>query len=321
MNLVRSIIFLCVALAALAIAPFVMPAKAMTILIEFCAVLALALIWNVLAGFAGLFLMGFQVFIGVGGYVLFVTANQMGVVPFYLLPVAALGGGLLAVAIAPALFRLSGAQLAIGSWVIAEIVRLVVYHTDALGAGGGISLIVMRIVPRVDRLPLTYGAAVLVLVITLLAIVLLMNSKYGLALRAMRDNEVAAEALGVNVFWMRMAVLVIGGALASAAGAAYYLLALNISPTSGFSINWTATILFIVILGGIGTVEGPILGAIIYFALRELLIDAGTAYFIAIGTLAIMVTVFLPGGLWGLVRRLVPFDLLPIRKVAPARRT
>lgn len=318
MNVLRSFGFLAVALAGLVLAALFLPPKAMTILTEFCAVLAMALIWNVLAGFAGLFLMGFQVFIGVGGYALFFIANQMGIVPFYVLPLAALGSGLLAALIAPALFRLSGAQLAIGSWVIAEIVRLVVYHTDALGGGGGISLIAMRLVARPDRMPLTFGAAVLVLAITLAIIVLVMNSKYGLALRSMRDNETAAEALGVNVFWTRLAVLLIGGGLAGAAGAVYYLLALNVSPSSGFSINWTATILFIVILGGIGTLEGPILGALIYFVLREWTLQAGTGFFIAIGLLAILVTIFLPGGLWGLVRKVLPFDLLPIRKRMPA---
>jgi branched-chain amino acid transport system permease protein len=318
LNLVRSTGFILVGLAGLVLAGLILPPKAMTILAEFCAVLAMALVWNVLAGFSGLFLMGFQVFIGVGGYTLFFVANQMGIVPFYVLPLAALASGLLAVVIAPVLFRLSGAQLAIGSWVIAEIVRLIVYHTDALGAGGGISLIVMRTVARPDRLPFTFGAAVVILAITLATIVFVMNSKYGLALRAMRDNETAAEALGVDVFWTRLAVLAIGGGLAGAAGAVYYTLALNISPASGFSINWTATILFIVILGGIGTLEGPILGALIYFLLREWTIQAGTAYFIAIGLLAILVTIFLPGGLWGLVRKFVPIDLLPIRRRAPA---
>lgn len=175
----------------------------------------------------------------------------------------------------------------------------------------------MRGVPRDIRLLLTFATAAVILVIALTTTLILMQGRFGLALRAIRDNPVAAEAMGVSIRRTQTIILVIAAAIAGAAGGAYYLIALQISPTSGFSINWTAAILFIVILGGIGTIEGPIVGAVVYFVLRETMSGTGATYFIVLGLLAIIVTLFAPKGIWGYVRTSTGIDVLPIRRRSP----
>ena len=133
-----------------------------------------------------------------------------------------------------------------------------------------------------------------------------------LGLRAMRDSEPAASAMGVDIASVRLVTLVIAAAITGAAGGAYYISSLQITPGSAFSLNWIAIIIFVVILGGIGSVEGPIIGAIVYFLLRETLSGLGPVYFVLAGLLAIGVTIFMPEGVWGLIRRLFKIDLLPV---------
>jgi branched-chain amino acid transport system permease protein len=310
----RSMLFVGVILLALVLVPVFGSRQTISLVTEMAAVLAIALMWNLLAGFGGIVFMGFQVFIGLGGYAVFIAANGLGVMPFPFLLLSALlcaGAGL---AISPILFRLQGVQFAIASWVISEVVRLVIFHTQALGGGGGVSLLAMRSVSRELRQLGTYGCAVLVLMAALLACVLLMRSRIGLALRAIRDNPLAAESMGVDLRQTQRIVLMLSAAIAGAAGGVFYMIALQIGPTTAFSMNWMAITLFVVILGGIGTLEGPIAGVAIYFLMRETLSDLGSVYFILLGLLAIVVTLVFPGGAWGGLRRLLRRDLLPIQR-------
>lgn len=312
--LARSLVAVGLLAAVLLAIPFAGSRYAILLTTEIAAVLAIALMWNLLAGFGGIVFMGFQVFIGIGGYTLFIAANGFGMPPFPFVLLSAIVCAGFALLITPILFRLSGAQLAIGSWVISEVVRLIVYHTGPLGGGGGIALTAVRGIDRSVRLFATYGTAVVILLIALLTCVGLMRSRFGLALRAMKDSPLAAEAMGVTIRKTQTYVLLIAAAIGGAAGACYYMIALQVSPTAGFSMNWMAIILFAVILGGIGTLEGPIVGVAIYFLLRETMGNIGSLYFIILGVLAIGVTLFVPGGAWGLLKSLIKIDLLPIRR-------
>jgi branched-chain amino acid transport system permease protein len=306
--------------AALAAAGFFGSRPTILLATEFCSVLAIALMWNVLAGYAGIVLIGMPLFIGVGGYALYLSANAIGAAPYPMVLAGALASGLVALAVAPVLFRLSGAQLAIGSWVLSEIARILVLQSKALGAGGGVNLEVMKLVPRSERLMLNFACSATVLMIALVTVVVAMRGRFGLGLRAMRDSEAAAEAMGVDIGRVRLQALVICAAVSGAAGGSYYISNLQITPDSAFSVNWMAIIIFITVLGGIGTVEGPIIGALVYFALRETLSGLGSVYFIIVGLIAIGVTIGSPAGLWGLVRRGIGFDLLPVVQTPPARR-
>lgn len=296
----------------LCLIPAVLPKAGLVLATEFCIVLAIALAWNLLAGFSGIVLIGMPLFIGVGGYTLYIVANYLAIPPYPVIAIAGVVAAALAYLLSPVLFRLQGAQLAIGSWVLAEVARLVCLVTPAVGAGGGLNLEVMKSVARSWRLTLNFGFAALVLLLTLVLIVVLLKSRFGLGLRAMRDSEAAAEAMGVRTARVKLYTLVLAAGLSGAAGACYYITSIQITPSSAFSQNWIAMTIFIVILGGIGSVEGPIFGAIVYFLLRETLSGLGPGYFVISGLLAILVTICLPEGVWGLVRRVIRIDLLPI---------
>ncbi|NKJ37454.1 branched-chain amino acid ABC transporter permease [Rhizobium sp. SG570] len=312
--LARSLAAVGILAAVLLVIPLAGSRYAILLTTEIAAVLSIALMWNLLAGFGGIVFMGFQVFIGIGGYTLFVASNGLGLPPFPFVVLSALVCAGFALLITPILFRLSGAQLAIGSWVISEVIRLIVYHTSALGGGGGMALTAVRGIDRSVRLFATYGTSALVLLVALLACIALMRGRFGLALRAMKDSPLAAEAMGVTIRKTQTYVLLVAAAIGGAAGACYYMVVLQVSPTAGFSMNWMAIILFAVILGGIGTLEGPIVGVAIYFLLRETMGNIGSLYFIILGLLAIGVMLLAPGGAWSLLKSVIRIDLLPIRR-------
>ena len=132
---------------------------------------------------------------------------------------------------------------------------------------------------------------------------LLMRSPVGLGLTAIRDDVKAAASLGVHVRRWQRFVYVAASAGAGLAGALIALNTLRVSPDSIYSVNYSAFMIFIVVIGGLGTIEGPILGAVIFFVLQQQLSSYGTWYLIALGALAIAVVLFAPKGLWGVLTR------------------
>jgi hypothetical protein len=146
-------------------------------------------------------------------------------------------------------------------------------------------------------------------------IILLLRSRHGLALAAIRDNETAARTSGVDVNKLKLSIyngVAFGTALV---GALIFLQKLRISPETAFSVNdWAAFIIFIVTIGGIGRVEGPIIGTIVFFLLREFLADLGTTYLIVLGIMAIAVMIFAPQGLWGFVANRFGWQAFPLAR-------
>jgi ABC-type xylose transport system permease subunit len=146
-------------------------------------------------------------------------------------------------------------------------------------------------------------------------IILLLRSRHGLALAAIRDNETAARTSGVDVNKLKLSIyngVAFGTALV---GALIFLQKLRISPETAFSVNdWAAFIIFIVTIGGIGRVEGPIIGTIVFFLLREFLADLGTTYLIVLGIMAIGVMIFAPQGLWGFVANRFGWQAFPLAR-------
>ena len=132
----------------------------------------------------------------------------------------------------------------------------------------------------------------------------LLRSRYGLALKAIRDNELAAQSNGVDVVRIKLVVYVVTAFGTAMVGALIFLQKLQISPDAAFSVNdWTAFVIFITVIGGIGRIEGPIVGTIVFFLLRQTLADLGTLYLLMLGVVAIVVMLWAPKGLWGLDRR------------------
>jgi branched-chain amino acid transport system permease protein len=308
-----------VALIVLAAAPWWGGRDDLRLLAEIYAYVALASLWNLLAGYAGLVSVGQQAYVGLGAYLLFALTILLGVPPLIAIPLAGVVAALLSLPVAALIFRLRGHYFAIGTWIVAEVFRLLASQVSVLGGGSGTSLpvgIVTSIASsRQMREFLIYWIALALMVGILIAIILLLRSRYGLALRAIRDNELAAQSNGVNVTRVKLIVYVITALGTAMVGALIFLQKLRISPDAAFSVNdWTAFVIFITVIGGIGRIEGPIVGTLVFFLLRQFLADLGTIYLIMLGAVAIVVMLKAPKGLWGLVVERFGFQFFPLER-------
>lgn len=286
---------------------------------EIALYLSLASLWNLMAGYAGLVSVGQQAFVGLGGYLLFGLTMRLGWPPLAAIAAAGVLGALVAMPVATLIFRLRGAYFAIGTWVVAEVFRLSAAQFSALGGGSGTSLtpeVVKALAEGRDaREAVAYWLALAVAVGVIGAVFALLRSRHGLALTAIRDNELAARSLGIDIWRTKFLVYVVAAGLTSLTGALIFLQKLRISPEAAFSANdWTAFVIFIVVIGGIGTLEGPILGTLVFFALRETLADLGTLYLLVLGALAIVIMLKAPRGLWGLIRARTGAELFPLSR-------
>jgi branched-chain amino acid transport system permease protein len=296
-----------VLVAVLASAPAWGGSGFMKLLIEFFTLLALAQMWNLMAGYAGLVSIGQQAFVGLGAYGLFVCTDRLGLHPLLAIPVVAAVVSLIALATSLFAFRLHGGYFAIGTWVIAEVFRILISGAKEVGAGNGVTLGGAAFLGPQGRLALTYWLALAVGAGSIVLVAWIMRSRLGLALRALRDSEAGAESLGVDVFRAKLAVYLIASVGAAVAGAIIYLNLLRIQPNAAFSVDWTARMIFIVVIGGLGRIEGPIVGALAYFLLRETLADFGSLYLVILGVTAIGLTLLAPRGLWGLLMARYPW--------------
>jgi len=283
-------------------------------IVQLACYLVFASMWNLLAGYGGMVSIGQQAYFGLGGYAMLVLANDAGVNPFLAVPLGAGVAALLAWPLSRIAFRLSGGYFAIGTWVLSEVVRLSVSNVAAVGGGSGTSLTALRGIERATRENLTYWLALACAAATVGGLYLFLRSQRGLALQAIRDNPVAAESQGIAVGRMKLAVYLVASLGAGLAGALYFLANLRISPDAAFSVNWSAFAIFMVMIGGLGRIEGPVVGALLFFALDKLFSDQGSLYLLGLGLLAVVSTIALREGLWGLAERRLGWSLFPTRR-------
>jgi len=291
----------------------------MRLISEMAYYLALAQLWNLLAGYAGLVSVGQQAFVGIGAYTLFYLASELDLHPLLALALAAPVCALMSVPMALLIFRLRGAYFAVGTWVLAETLQLAVSLITPLGAGSGMTLtpaIVRQIAPdRAGREMIVYWVALTIAIAVSAIVYLLLRSKHGLALTAIRDSERASESLGVDTYRTKLMIYVVTAACTGVVGAFIFLQKLRLSPEAGFSINdWTVVVIFMVVIGGIGTLEGPIIGMLIYFVLREFLANYGTWYLILLGVVAVAIMLRAREGIWGLVAHKFNLHLFSVRR-------
>ena len=323
-----------VVLGVMASLPLWAPRAVVQDLFTIMGLLVLALNWNLLAGFAGLVSVGQQGFVGIGAYAMFGAVILWGVDPL----VGVLLGGVVAAALSvPAAFfafRLNGAYFAIGTWVLADIARLLFGQWKALGGGTGTSLPAgttrdMAFVQPVKAwLDLSNAAAADVvlywLILCLVAVTLgahwvFLRSKAGLGLQAIRDNVAAAQAVGVDPLRLKATVFVLCAFVTGICGALLFIQITRVTPDAAFSvIDWTAFVIFIVVIGGIGTLPGPVVGVLVFYALQRLLADYGTLYLIALGAIGILVMLFARKGIWGLLVQKTGIDPMPLTQSPPA---
>jgi branched-chain amino acid transport system permease protein len=258
---------------------------------------------------------GQQAFVGLGAYSMIALVNVPHQNLYASVPLSGLVAAVLSIPIGLIAFRLRGSYFAIGTWVIAEAISLIVILQKSVGAGNGVSLKVAgySLATRQDN---SYWFALVVGVGSVLLTYLVLRSRLGLQMQAIRDSEEGARGLGANVYRTRFLVWVLAAFWTGLAGATYYLQQLRVQPagTGGaFSVvQWTAPIVFIVVIGGIGTIEGPIIGTLVYFLLREFLADYGTIYLLLLVALAIVVMLAAPKGLWGYAAQRFGWSLFPV---------
>lgn len=258
--------------------------------------------WNLLGGFGGQVSFGFAVFYGLGAYTAALAINQ-GAGPPLALAAAAAVAALVSALIGLPTFRLRGPYFAIATIGVSEAVRVVMSNLAATGGASG-----YRIVERgpFRQLEHFYGALALA-VLAVAASILVRRSRLGLALAAIRDDEAAAADLGVNPFRAKLAAHALAAALTGAAGGLHARYAAFIHPQGEFSFATGVAILLMPIIGGVGTIWGPVLGAVVYGVIQEEVVASfPRLHLLVYGLLLMLIMLLQPAGalgLWDLVRR------------------
>ncbi len=300
-----------VIVAVLAYFPYLFYSGTTSILVQAFIVLTLASMWNLLAGYAGLVSVGQQAFVGLGSYFVLILAIH-GTEPFLALPVAVVCCGVAALPLWWLVSRLRSGYFAIATWVLAATVMLIIERFSSIGGGTGMPLPGFAGFNPVLLTAYTYWAALAVTFAALLAIYLLLRSRLGLVLTAIRDDEVAARSSGARVGLARLLVFLVAGAGCGAAGAVLAISQLQVQPGAVFSVQWTADMAFATIIGGLGTIEGPIIGTAVFILLQQTLASYNAWYLITLGLVAIVVALFARRGLWGLVADRFGIRLFPV---------
>ncbi|MBE2245014.1 MAG: branched-chain amino acid ABC transporter permease [Burkholderiaceae bacterium] len=258
----------------------------------------LAEAWNLMAGYGGLVSLGTASFFGVGAYVLTGLVNRAEAPLVLALVVAGLAAALMAVLVSRAVFRLRGLYFTVGTLALAEALRLFMINYN--GFGGATGLFLTQDPPGLRAL---YGIALALVAVATVVMTLATRSRFSILLRAVRDDEDAAAQIGVRAFRVKLAAFVVASFLTGVAGALQGLKLGAIEPYGTFGVQWTVTVLSIVVIGGQGLRAGPLVGAIFVVGLGELLADWPALHLAITGVILIVVIRYAPQGLVGLGQR------------------
>jgi branched-chain amino acid transport system permease protein len=281
-------------------------------LVNLFILVTLASMWNLLAGYAGLVSVGQQAYLGLGAYAVLVVA-QHGGSPWIGIGVAALVGAAFALPASWFVFRLTGGYFAIATWVLAIVATIVITGIPSLGGGTGDALPGLAGLSPTLLGAETYWGALVVALASVIGIYVLLRSRLGLVLTAVRDNEVGARSAGARTGRAKLVVYVVAAAGCAAAGAMVAISQLNVEAANVFNVQWTAYMIFAVLIGGIGSIEGPIVGSIVFIVLQQTLAQYNAWYLILLGAVAIVMAIWVRGGIWGTLTRIVPLHLFPVR--------
>jgi branched-chain amino acid transport system permease protein len=273
--------------------------------------------WNLMSGFTGMTSLGQQVFIGIAGYSVAVMTSTYKMSMWMGLLVGAVIAVVFALILSFVLFRMRGMYFAVATWLIAEAVRLWFNSWAFVKQGAGMTVAVKQI-PKVREL---YIYALTLMIIALIVVFALLRTKTGLGLTAMRDDADASSSVGVNIFKSKLLCYLICSVFIALCGGLFALQKGSVLPSSSFGIDWTVAMVFIVILGGVGTMAGPILGGIIYVILSEFLAHFPGWSNIILGAIAILVIIFLPDGIIGTLQKKLNFEIFSQKRLSAPKKS
>jgi branched-chain amino acid transport system permease protein len=291
--------------------PFLFSANAVDRLTTLFIYVILAVMWNALVGYCGLVSIGQQAFFGLGAYFA-VRLADLGVSVYPALFVAAIIVGALSLPLSSMMLRLKGGEFAIGMWVVAELAHLLVNLDTLINGETGTSLIALNAYAIGERRALTYWCAFAAMAGLLTVVFFLLRGPTGAAIQAIRDNEAAAESIGVRVTRAKRLVFVLSATGAALAGSLWVATAITFQPRTYFSPQWTAYMIFMALVGGLGTFEGAIIGAVVFFAIEAWFGAAGVWYLVGLGAAALVFALAFPRGIWGWVEDRTALRLLPV---------
>ncbi|MBP2646187.1 MAG: urea transporter, permease protein UrtC [Firmicutes bacterium] len=272
--------------------------------------MALGQMWNLLAGYTGLVSLGQQIFIGLGGYSLAVITELYDLPMLLGLAVGGVASVLFALVISQPIFKMKGVYFTIGTWIAAEALAVFFSNWTYVRSGQGFNITASYDLTTID----IYYVAVVVGLSSVALVYFLLRSRLGLALMAMRDNEAAAETMGIELYKTKLKCFLLSAFVTGIAGGALYLSIAYIQPFAAFSIDWTVAMVFMVIIGGIGTLEGPIIGAIVYVVLKQFLYGYPGISMIILGVLAVAIILLAPKGIMGTLHDKYGFEILSSRR-------
>ena len=296
------------AIVLLALVPFALPSQFLVnlaMLTAFSALLGQG--WNIAGGFGGLTSFGHAMFFGVGAYAVAIMQTRWGINPWLGLPAAAVLGALVGAAVGLAAFRagLRGSYFALVTLAVAEVFRILANSLDITRGGLGILIPLKPTLMNfqfADRRT-AYAMVLALLVIAMLIAAWLRRSRFGARLAAVRENEDAGAALGVDLVRIKTQALALSGAITATGGVLYAQMFLYIDPSIAFGVERSVEMLLVAMIGGAGTVWGPVLGAIALHLIadtsRVLIQTPGFAPMLY-GVVLLAIIAFLPHGIAGL---------------------
>lgn len=256
--------------------------------------------WNLLGGFTGQVSFGFAVFYGLGAYTAALLINA-GFSPYLALLAAAGVAALASFVIGLPTFRLRGPYFAIATIGVGEATRVIMNNLNITGGASGLRVIE----PGPFRQLSHYYTAIVLMALAVAFSAWIARSKFGLALRAIKQDQDAAADLGVNPYTSKLWIHAIAGGLTAMAGGVYARYHAFIYPGDVFAFQTSISILLMPVIGGIGTVWGAVLGGVIFGIVEEeLVVNFPNIHLLLYGLLLILIILFEPGGLMGLISRL-----------------
>jgi branched-chain amino acid transport system permease protein len=300
-----------VLLVVLAFGPFLFDANIVDRFTTFFIYVILAVMWNALAGYAGLISVGQQAFFGLGAYFA-IQLSFHGVSVYLAMLIGAFIAGVISLPLSLLMLRLSGGEFAIGMWVVAELAHLLVNLDPLVQGETGISLIALNAYGSDDRRAYNYWMALAAMVTFFTLVFALLRGRLGASVQAIRDDQDAARSVGVRVLASKRTIFFLAAFGCALAGTLSLATFITFQPKSYFGIQWTAYMIFMVLVGGLGTLEGPILGAAIFFSIECFFGETGVWYLVGLGSAAVVFALFMPRGLWGILEDKLGIRLLPV---------